>query len=185
VSILEIVKGSPGRIIEYVVIWVILSVDVAMIASRADLRLAAIVVAAMLGMLSADREAAGCSANSPGGGKARASCCAGNSRSACCCGAEKAEPRPRPIERTAVGVPIGGGRLLAPDSPCECRAGDPTEPASKPGLPSSRHRTDQDGARYVERIPDVRPAIAIARFVLPTESPPGAPLYLRMSHLLI
>lgn len=183
-SILEIVKSPPERIMGYVVIWVILGSDDAMTASRPDLRLPAIVFATMLGMLSAGAEAAGCSAKGPGDGRAAQSCCSARSGSACCCGPGKSEARPRPIDRAAVDIATGESRLFAPVSPCECRASDPTDQAAKPESSSPRLRSDQDGTPAAERVLDARPAITIARLVLTTESPPGTPLYLRTSHLL-
>jgi len=78
----------------------------------------------------------------------------------------------------------GGGPLLAPVSPCQCRASDPTDPAAKPESSAPRLRSDRDGAPSAERVLDARPAIVIGRIVPATESPPGAPLYLRTSHLL-
>jgi hypothetical protein len=184
VSILEIVKSPPERIMGYVVIWAILGSDDAMTASRPDLRLPAIVFATMLGMLSAGAEAAGCSAKGPGDDRAARSCCSARSGPACCCGAEESRPRPRSSERGEVDIAKRESRLLAPVSPCECRAGDPTDQAAKPGSSSPRLRRDHDGPQSAERVLDARPAIAIARLVLTTESPPGTPLYLRTSHLL-
>ena len=182
-SILEIVKSPHERIMGYVVIWVIFGSDDAMTGSRPDLRLPAIVLAAMLGMFSVAGEASGCSANGLGDGKAARSCCSGRPRSACCCEVQESTPRPRPIERTAIGMPTVGGPLVTPVSSCECREDEPTEPASKPARSSPRHRLDQDGAPSFDRSLDVRPALALARLVDATESPPGAPLYLRTSHM--
>jgi hypothetical protein len=152
-------------------------------ALRSYLRLSSIALAAIVGMLSVAGEAVACSAKDPGAG-AR-SCCASPSRSACCCEAEKAEPGPPSIERTAVGLLSGSGHLLAPNSPCECRTGGPNEPAPKPQSPTSERRTDQERARSFESILEFCPTTIFFSLIPPTESPPGVPLYLRSSRLLI
>jgi hypothetical protein len=148
-----------------------------MIGLPQHLRLGGIVLAAIVGMLSVIGESSACST------KAASKCCPGPVRSACCCESSKAESHPESTERETVR-PTSAGRF-APKAGCECRTGEPTEPASKPESPSSENRTGQDGARSVERIFGVRPAIAIARLVPPTASPPRTPLYHRTSRLLI
>ena len=154
-----------------------------MTAVRCYLRLSSIALAAIVGMLSVAGEAAACSTK--GSSDNTRSCCATPSRSACCCVAETAEPSPRPIEHTAVGLAGESEHHLAPDSSCECRPSRPSEPAPKPQSPTSERRTDQDRARSFESILGIRPRITFVSLVSSTESPPGAPIYLRASRLLI
>jgi hypothetical protein len=148
---------------------------------RSYLHIPSLAFAAIMGMLSVVGEASACSAKGPG--KAMGACCAGPDQSACCC--DQVEPRPALTDRTAVGMPGGTGRLLAPDSPCECRPGEPTESAPKPESSSSENRTDRESTRSLEQVFPVQPTIAVDRLVQPTQSPPGTPLYLRTSRLLI
>jgi len=81
-------------------------------------------------------------------------------------------------------LPDGAG-LFAPESPCECRSGVPSEPASKSESPSPERRPEQNGASSAELTSHLRPVIAPDRLVRVTESPPGTPLYIRTSRLLI
>ena len=127
-------------------------------------------------MLSVVGEASACST----GSKAARSCCAAAPATACCC----ETPGPETAGPAALTPPIGGG-LSAPDRPCECRPGDPAEPASKPESPSSVQRGARDRADSGEVTFHARPAVAFARIVGPTGDPPKTPLYLRNSRLLI
>jgi hypothetical protein len=155
---------------------------VAMTAHRSHFRLPLIVVTAIMGTLCVVEGASACSTNTPG--NAASACCAGRGQSACCCESVKTEPQSKSIDRILVRTP-GEARHFSPASSCECRTGNPAEPARKPESPTSRRRADQDRVRPVELISEIRPAIALVRLVLPTESPPGTSLFLRTTHLLI
>jgi hypothetical protein len=149
---------------------------------RSNLRLPYFVLAAIVGMLSVAGEASACSTKRAS--TAPSACCVGGGQSACCCEAKKTE---LPLESS--------GRTLArstneashftPAPSCECRSGNSNEPAPKPESPAPRHRTDQDRVESPEPIVDVNRAVAIARFILPSASPPATPLYLRTSRLRI
>jgi len=152
---------------------------VAMTAPHAHRLLPSLALAAIVGMLSVAGEASACSVQRAS--TAASACCAGT---ACCCEPTKVEPHPESADRTT-SLPLGGDGLSLPASPCHCRPSEPTEPASKSESPSPERRTDQDRARSGELIFGFRPAIVFVRPVLPTESPPRAPLYLRISRLLI
>jgi hypothetical protein len=148
---------------------------------RRDLCVPLVALWAIIGMLSVTGEASACSMTAASA--ASRACCTASAGSACCCESTTVESQPEPVARTTV-LPAAGG-LFAPKTPCECREGEPTEPASKPGQPSPERRTDQDRNGSVELTFEVRPAIVFVRLISPTESPPGAPLYLRTSRLLI
>jgi hypothetical protein len=134
-----------------------------------------------VGMLSVAGEVSACSAKAAS--RAIRACCTGSAGSACCCDSTRVESQPESADRTTV-LPAAGG-LFAPETPCECRGGEPTEPASKPESPSPERRTDQDRNGSVELTFETRPAVVLVRLIPPTESPPGTPLYLRTSRLLI
>jgi hypothetical protein len=144
---------------------------------RHHLRLPGIVLAAIVGTLSVVGEVSACST------KAASNCCPGPAKSACCCEPATGQPRSESAERGTVHS--ASAVRFAPEPGCECRSGEPTGPASKSESPPSQHRTDQGSPRILELVPDVRPPIAITRLVLPTESPPRTPLYLRTSRLII
>jgi hypothetical protein len=149
---------------------------------RRYFRIPSVALAAIIGMLSVAGEASACSMKAAK--KAASACCTGNSQSACCCDADKVESKFQSSELTLVRtLPEAGA--IAPASSCECRPGNPTEPASKPESGTSRHQTDQDRVRSASLISEIRPAIIFVRLALPTERPPATPLYLRMSRLLI
>jgi hypothetical protein len=154
-----------------------------MTAVRCNLRLPSIVLAAILGILPMAGEAAACSAQ--GAGAKMGSCCAASSRSACCCAAETAATAQRAIERNALGLAGGSEHQLATDSSCQCRPSAPTDPAPKPRSSTSERRTDQGRVWSWESNGECRPATIFVSLVPPTESPRGAPLYLRASRLLI
>ena len=148
---------------------------------RRDLCLPLVALWAIVGMLSVTGEVSACSTKAAS--RASRACCTGSASSACCCKPATVESQPESAARTT--VPPAAGALLAPKTPCECREGEPTEPASKPGSPSSERRTDQDRNGSVEPTFEVRPSVVFVRLIPPTESPPGTPLYLRTSRLLI
>jgi len=152
---------------------------VAMMALRLHFRQPVMLVAAMALMLSLSGNASACSASGMQG-----NCCTSSAGSACCCDVQAVEPQPGSSDRAEARI-SDEGTISSPVSPCVCRPGGPTEPASKPRSTSSHDRPDRDHVRVIEIIPETRPAIAVVRSVVPTESPPGAPLYLRTSHLLI
>ena len=141
------------------------------------LRLPSLVLAAIVGMLSAAGEASACSALRAG--KPISGCCARRAQSACCCQAKTVKSRPESSRHT-----LGGIGSSAEEAACVCRPGAPADPAPKPRSPSDERRTPQDRTGSVEPTNELYLAIAFVRLVPPTESPPGAPLYLRTSHLL-
>ena len=148
---------------------------------RRDLCLPLIALWAITGMLSVPGEVSACSIEAPS--RASRACCTGSAGSACCCESTTVESQPEPTARTT--SPLAAGGLFAPKAPCECRQGEPIGPASKPRLPSPERRTDHDRDGSVELTFELRPAVVFVRLIPPTESPPGTPLYLRTSRLLI
>ena len=148
---------------------------------RRDLCLPLIALWAIAGMLLVTGEVSACSMKAAS--RASRSCCAASVSSACCCEPTAVESQPEPAARTT--FPQAAGGLFAPKAPCECRQGEPTGPASKPGSPSPERRTDQDRDGSVELTFELRPSVVFVRLIPPTESPPGTPLYLRTSRLLI
>jgi len=149
---------------------------------RHQLRLPGIVFGTIAAILFLAGEVSACSPkagrNSTGG------CCSGRAESACCCEPAGVKSRPASAVRSTVLPPAKAG-LFAPEPLCECRSGAPNEPASKSESRSPERRAEQDRAGSVELPFDIRPMIAPARLVLPTERPPRAPLYIRTSRLLI
>jgi hypothetical protein len=103
---------------------------------------------------------------------------------ACCCEPAAAKSRPASADRSTVLPPAGAG-LVTPEPPCQCRSGGPNAPASKSESPSPERRPEQDRTGSAEAAVDIRPVIAPDGLVPPTESPPGTPLYIRTSRLLI
>jgi hypothetical protein len=148
---------------------------------RRDLCLPLVALWAIVGMLSVTGEVSACSTKAAS--RAGRACCAASAGSACCCESTTVESQPESVAGTTV-LPDASG-LFAPKTPCQCRRGEPTEPASKPGQPSSQRRTDQGRNGSVGLTFEVRPAVVFVRLIPPTESPPGEPLYLRTSRLLI
>jgi hypothetical protein len=137
-----------------------------------------IALAAFVGLLSAVGEASACS-DKPAS-KATRSCGSACPANACCCEAPSPESTGLSTEPTPLGV-----NLSVPYAPCECRPGVPTDPASKSESTSSERRSDHDRAEAIDVIFEALPAITLVRIVLPTDSPPKIPLYLRTSRLLI
>ena len=144
-------------------------------------RLPWIAIAAIVGMLSVAPEVSACSPTRAS--LAASACCTGRTGSACCCEPATSESQSGSSDRTTI-TPTADGRL-ASQPLCECRPGKPTEPASKPVTPVSEHRTGHDRTGSMERAFDVRPIAAPDRLILPTESSPTSPLYIRTSRLLI
>jgi hypothetical protein len=132
-------------------------------------------------MLPAVGEASACSPTRAS--QAARACCTGRVASTCCCEPAKSESQSGSSDRTTV-TPNADGRL-ASQPLCECRPGGPTEPASKPVSPSPERRTGQDRTGSDDRAFNVRPVVATDRLILPTESAPTVPLYIRTSRLLI
>jgi hypothetical protein len=149
---------------------------------RSNLRLPYLVLAAIVGIQSVDREASACSTMRAT--TAPSACCVGGGQSACCCESIKTEP---PLEssgrRLATSTNDAGHFTPAPS--CGCRSGNSNEPAPKPESPTSRHRTDRDRVESHEPTVHVNRALTITRLILASASPPATPLYLRMSRLLI
>jgi hypothetical protein len=137
-----------------------------------------IALAAFVGLLSVVGEASACS-DKPAS-KATRSCGSACPATACCC----ESPSPESTDLSTAPRPVGVN-LSVPYAPCECRPGGPTDPASKPESTSSERRSDHDRVESVDVTIEAHPAIASARIVLPAESPPKTPLYLRTSRLLI
>lgn len=69
---------------------------------------------------------------------------------------------------------------------CECRANEPVAPSERPVGQSSSDRKDVEGGEAIAAFfTTVTPSPAFGRILLPNESPPKSPLYLRTSRLLI
>lgn len=145
---------------------------------RHHLRLPWFVLAAIVGMLSVAGEASACSIKAAS--KAARSCCTSAPASACCC--ETPGPGSSHLSRAPSLI---GNSLAVPNPTCECRPGTPGDPAPKPASPSSERRTDQGRVESVDLTHEVPPSLTFARIVLPANSPPKTPLYLRTSRLLI
>ena len=132
-----------------------------------------IALAAMAGMLSIVGEVSACSDTASRA--ATRSCCTANVASCCC---------ESPGTKTTDVSPVENN-LSVPFAPCECRPGVPSDPAQKPGLPAPERRSDQYRSNAVKVTFEVRSAIVLIRIAPPTLGPPGSPLYLRTSRLLL
>lgn len=140
-----------------------------------------IALAAIVGMLSFGGTASACSAESSP--KAR-SCCATRPSSGCgCCVATPAEDR-----RESDSLAASPGRVpqAAPAPACECRADEPTPTPGRPAQRASVERTEAGmGEALLSLVPADRTGPSLARGLIPNESPPDSPLFLRHSRLLI
>jgi hypothetical protein len=162
------------------------------------LRFSPIVLAAIVGALSAaepalaaprvgagasTRVGLGCAVPSPGGG-----CCAARPASGCCC-EPTVPPGPAAVRFVFLAaIPPGqtpGSGL--PQASCSCQAAEPLAPGG-----TTTPRTPDDGGKP-GRLAGSALSLSDANAGLPrwsrrgatTHSPPRSPLYLRTAHLLI
>src|SRR5581483_9413275 len=91
---------------------------------RRHLRLSWVALAAIAGMLSVVGEASACSAKPEI--KAGRPCCAASQTPSCCCEAPATDSADLPPT-----APRAGDGLARPPAPCQCRPGEPAEPAQK------------------------------------------------------
>jgi hypothetical protein len=154
-----------------------------MTAFRHHLRLTWVVLAAIVGMLSAAGGASASTSYPESRGPGR-SCCVRRVCAKCCC-PPASDVSGRPLVGRSATVAPGGSRLSTPAPLCECRPGRPKLPASSTDPRFSEHRQEQVADHAVELIVESLPAISPVRIVLSSALPPKSPLYLRNSRLLI
>lgn len=141
--------------------------------------------AAIVGMLSFADVASACSTKPVPAPRA---CCAVRPPGECgCCGESQSLPAPPQASRlNAIASSPAGDFRQAPRSSCECRASEPAAPTERPAQRTGTDRTDVERGETLAALSlAVRPAPAPAHRLLPNESPPKSPLYLRTSRLLI
>jgi hypothetical protein len=140
---------------------------------------------AIVGMVSVADVASACTTKPASAPKA---CCASRPTTECgCC--TSGETHASSAHTSRVGAIVSSpARVLyqAPSPSCECRASAPAAPSE---LPAQRTSTERSEVNSLEVFFTVTPVLksrpSLGRLLLPNESPPRTPLYLRTSRLLI
>lgn len=156
-----------------------------MTARRPSTNIFMVAFAAIVGMLSFADVASACSTKPVPAPRA---CCAVRPPGECgCCGESRTLPSsPQASRLDAIVSSSAGIALQAPTPSCECRASEPAAPTERPAQRTGTDRTDVERGETLAALSlVVRPAPAPAHRLLPNESPPKSPLYLRTSRLLI
>jgi hypothetical protein len=114
-------------------------------------------------------------------------CCAERPPSECgCCSPGEAPSSGAPSHADAIVSPTADPLLRASMPSCECRANEPAAPAERPAQRTSTERPEVEGVQpFAALDPAPRRPSSHAPLLLPNESPPKTPLYLRTSRLLI
>jgi hypothetical protein len=115
-------------------------------------------------------------------------CCAERPPSECgCCTLGEALPSSGASSHADAIVSSPANPLLRASMPsCECRAGEPAAPAERPAQRTSSERSEVQGIQpFAALDPAPRRPSSHTPLLLPNESPPKSPLYLRTSRLLI
>jgi hypothetical protein len=152
---------------------------------RSSTRVLLIAFAAIVGMLSLADVASACTTKP---GRAPRACCVNHPPSECgCCGERQAIPSPASHSRVDAIVTSPAPDLYQTPSPsCECRASEPAAPSERPAQRTTIDRSDMQSREPSGILaPTDSPFPSLGRLQLPNESPPGSPLYLRTSRLLI
>ncbi|AMV38108.1 hypothetical protein [Planctomyces sp. SH-PL62] len=150
--------------------------------TRRQLRPFLVALLAIAGMVSA-------SACTTKPASASRTCCASRPSSECdCCAPGEMRPSSGVASRADAAIVTPAARAIdqAPSASCECRASEPAAPSERPAQRTSpNHSEIQDLGLSVAVAPALKSSPSLARLLLPNESPPGSPLYLRTSRLLI
>ena len=143
-----------------------------------------IALVAIAGLLLVAGELMAC--ESKGAPKFAQSCCASRPSSDCggCCDSTGTPSKSEMIGRADAPVVAEAG-LAVPQRSCECRSGEPTAPASKPESRPIQSRSDQDRDSDVAFTVRENISVSFAPLSPRPTGPPRAPLYLRISRLLI
>jgi hypothetical protein len=155
-----------------------------MVIFRHHLRLPWLVLAAIMGMLSMAVEVSAGSTKGATDAPRSKSCCVVPPPSDCRCCPAKARSFVPAIERSAASTTVEA-RLFSAALPCECRSDLPTDPASRPESREAEPRPERIGETAVDPSFVAVPLARFTRFVPPTGSPPGSPLSLLTTRLLI